>query len=409
MALAQARLEAERLRNELNELKSNQNFRLNNPATILNGETSYNIWRNILVTELKALDLYYTIEENERYVALEDNAKQRVEATVLSYILTRLDETNQKYVNGINTPKAVLDKLDALRNNNSLSNVLSLFRNFTNININRNERVCEYIIRFDEVLDELNRNEEQFSLRKIKLNFIQGLRNMYPDIICRVEKEDVNNDDITLDQVKTKILNWVKDTKEAKERYGNDNEGNNSENVFYTENNNSNASVRGNFRGRYNNRSNRYNRGTSRGSFRGGFRGNRGRGNSTENWGRGHSSSNNVRGRGRNNFGGRSFRGGNLSYNSGVCFHCGDIGHFANSCNSNAWVCYACLKKTTTHTAATCRSRSSRRRRAGRNSAYSLDNRSSDVNVVNNLAIKNGQGDDEMGNDLENDDIAAGL
>ncbi|KAL6953100.1 hypothetical protein U1Q18_049260, partial [Sarracenia purpurea var. burkii] len=81
MALALARQKTERLKAEIIELKSRQTLRLNNPATILNGETTYSIWKNILVTELKSLDLYYVVEENERYVALDDNVKQREEAT----------------------------------------------------------------------------------------------------------------------------------------------------------------------------------------------------------------------------------------------------------------------------------------------------------------------------------------
>ena len=100
--------------------------------------------------ELCSLDLKYVLEEGERYDNLDAEGKERAQATVISYILSRIDNNNKRYVSNETSAKIIISKLDTVKNINSLSNTLALDRKFSNLQIGRSEDINEFRPLFKE-------------------------------------------------------------------------------------------------------------------------------------------------------------------------------------------------------------------------------------------------------------------
>ncbi|KAL6952474.1 hypothetical protein U1Q18_050920 [Sarracenia purpurea var. burkii] len=171
----------------------------------------------------------------------------------------------------------------------------------------KKESIDDFILRFDELVSDLELAGEKIDDYRCKMNFLQAIRMAYPDVVGKLEKNDLKN--ISLDCIKNNLRTHINDVQESSNRVENGSNEGDSNSIFYG------ASV---------------DRGNSYRSRRGGNR-------------YGHF-------RGKNGGVQKSYRG----YN---CHRCGKPGHVTATCRSKAWICYVCKKLTTTHKAATCRGR----------------------------------------------------
>ncbi|KAL6954056.1 hypothetical protein U1Q18_051091 [Sarracenia purpurea var. burkii] len=84
---------------------------------------------------------------------------------------------------------------------------------------------------FDELVSDLELAGEKIDDYRCKMNFLQAIRMAYPDVVGKLEKNDLKN--ISLDCIKNNLRTHINDVQESSNRVENGSNEGDSNSIFY--------------------------------------------------------------------------------------------------------------------------------------------------------------------------------
>lgn len=211
--------ELESLKAQLAEMKNKlrQVPKIQNPACILQKDTSYDVWRKIVENDFRTFGYLYLIDKNETKPTLSTDEETSRSGFAMGYLISRLDDEYKRLVCDINEPMAILEKLDSLRHPKIPSNKFILKRSWSNLTyLKGKETATQFITRFEEATRNLMRvTEGEIKEEDILENFLMAIYNTVPEVIRRY---DASGGKISLNEIKSMMLNTEATETEAKAR-----------------------------------------------------------------------------------------------------------------------------------------------------------------------------------------------
>jgi predicted RNA-binding protein with RPS1 domain len=190
-----------------------------NPPTVLTVDTSFDVWKRMIVGELTSLGYSDVLEspENEdgsiRYDVESNEVKSRLNY-VSTFILARVDDTYKQSLCDLQMPFKMLKKLHEIRFPNLLSMRMSLKRQWSNVQMASNEKVLEFTNKYNEMTKRLIGLGMKIDDVEIVGNYVIAMKLKYPELSRRFDTQ--NN--ITFDEMKNLALNLESSEEELKAR-----------------------------------------------------------------------------------------------------------------------------------------------------------------------------------------------
>ncbi|XP_044765740.1 uncharacterized protein LOC123321992 [Coccinella septempunctata] len=211
--------ELERLKTQLTEMRNKlrQVPKIQNPACILQKDTSYDVWRKIVENDFRTFGYLYLIDKNETKPTLSADEETSRSGFAMGYLISRLDDEYKRLVCDINEPMAILEKLDSLKHPKIPSTKFVLKRSWSNLTyLKGKETATQFITRFEEATRNLMRvTEGEMKEEDILENFLMAIYNSVPEVIRRY---DASGGKISLNEIKSMMLNTEATEAEAKAR-----------------------------------------------------------------------------------------------------------------------------------------------------------------------------------------------
>ena len=311
----------EQLQKQLENLKSRANagssaffVSAENPKNnvrtqILSKESNFEVWKSIVVNELRGQGYEYIIDHTKQKPNdIDEEETERRRSLVYSYLLNRLSADYQRIVCQIGDPSKIMERLEQMRRPKLISAFFAVRRKWNILVFQKGrETMDEFIIRFDELVKQYE-TYEQMAEKEKRRNFAMAVEKGFRDI---VRQYDDNSDEVTVDDLKVWALNEEAREKELQDREGKENtEDKNDGELHFSDRKNLKRKRDG-----------------------------------SRSEGEKHSKKRNI-----------------------DCRRCGKLGHGSWECKSRAWICYNCQQSTTNpdHYAETCWSNRSETRQRGR-------------------------------------------
>ncbi|XP_050519687.1 uncharacterized protein LOC126893470 [Diabrotica virgifera virgifera] len=211
--------EINELRAQIAELKKSlhQTPRVQNPACILQKDTSYDVWRKLVENDFRTFGYLYLIDRNEMKPTLTAEEEKTRSGFAMGYLISRLDDEYKRLVCDLNEPIQVLEKLDTVRRPKIPSTKFLLKRSWSNITyLKGKESATEFITRFEEATRNLMRvAEDDLKEDSIVENFLMAIYNSVPEVVRRY---DAAGGKISLNELKSLMINAEASETEAKAR-----------------------------------------------------------------------------------------------------------------------------------------------------------------------------------------------
>lgn len=155
-----------------------------NPPTILNNETPYRTWKKIVANELTSMNLYLLIDANGvRPDNVSEDRLPQLEGAVVTYLLTRLDDQHWRLINEQKTAREIIKKLDSIKENTSLAQVLALHHKFSGMRFDKTkEKAQDFILKYEEMVAELERAGDTIEEYRLKIKFYSSDKELLPGI-----------------------------------------------------------------------------------------------------------------------------------------------------------------------------------------------------------------------------------
>lgn len=211
--------EIKELKAQLTELKKSlkQLPKIQNPACILQKDTSYDVWRKIVENDFRTFGYLYLIDKNETKPTVSADEEKSRCGFAMGYLISRLDDEYKRLVCDLDEPIQVLEKLDSLRHPKIPSTKFVLKRSWSNLTyLKGKESVSEFIARFEEATRNLMRvADDELKEENIIENFLMAIYNTVPEVVRRY---DAAGGKISLNELKSMMLNAEANETEAKAR-----------------------------------------------------------------------------------------------------------------------------------------------------------------------------------------------
>ncbi len=190
--------------------------RTSNPPFILEKDTSFEVWKRIVMDEFKSFGFQYLLEGKETPTNVEKCEAERRVGFANSYLFSRVCSDYKMMVCNLEHPLDILDKLQKIRCPIMLSTRFAIRRAWSSLTFSKSkETASEFINRFEELTRKLERQGETVAENDLKENFLMATEASFPEI---TRKYDAAKGEITIDEIKQLLLNEEARELEMKER-----------------------------------------------------------------------------------------------------------------------------------------------------------------------------------------------
>lgn len=182
----------------------------------LKEKTNFDIWLKVLRSEFQSFDYEYLLDSNyKRPDTISSDEENKRIGFAKSFILTRVEDNLKGMIIDL-PPHVMIKKLIGLKSPKMLSLRFAIERNWNSLTFQKDtESGIEFINRFDDLVRDLQKQGETISERELKENFLMATEIACPEI---TRKFDASRGELTIDELKSFLVNEEARHKEAKER-----------------------------------------------------------------------------------------------------------------------------------------------------------------------------------------------
>lgn len=188
------------------------------PPLILTKTGNYEVWKRIITSEIRVMKCEDLINQNLAQPKLSEEELERRRSQVYTHIMSRLHEDYQKLVCAIENPAEMLLRIERIKRPKMPSTRFAVKRGWSSLTFSKSrENAEEFITRFEEQTRKVESFGEAVAETDIKENFLIATQNSFPEL---VRKYDAANGKMSIDELKTLLLNEEAMENEAKDRAG---------------------------------------------------------------------------------------------------------------------------------------------------------------------------------------------